>query len=223
MPETPPHKVSWRETRKLLRADKDRIRAIVHNRFGYYPAFLLFEPSYLAVFLYRVSRYWWSRGNGKVARIFAQLNTILTGADILVSNDIGGGLLVISPHTTMIQGNAGTNLTVMPLSGTGTSFKDVDIGAGRGTPLLGNNVLLNQYVAVIGAIHLGDNAQVMPGVVLRSDVPPGRIVENAPAPAPVPESQDGQTGHQSHAHTCRHQEWRETWRAIRKDAERYIE
>lgn len=176
-------RISWAETRKRLRQDRGRICLLQRRRFGYAPVLWWLDPSFLAVLFYRVSHYCWCRRWPKLGRLLMQINTFATGVDIHPASDIQGGLLIPSPAGVNISGRIGKNVTLMPLSGTGDSLSGEDIGAGKGLPVLEDNVVVNSFTGIQGAIRIGRNVCIMPGAkATSSSVPSDSIVELAVRP-----------------------------------------
>jgi len=164
-------KLTWREMLARIRADRERLASLLRTRTG--SAFALsLHPSFLCVFLYRISNYLMCRGLGLPARAVWQLNFLITGADISPGCDFGGGLLIISPAGTSLMGAAGKNMTVLPCSGIGGEMgNDLDVGAGPGLPLLQDNVLLEPHAGILGPVRVGNGVRVRAGVVLTKDAP----------------------------------------------------
>lgn len=176
-------RISWTETRKRLRQDRGRICLLQRRRFGYSPVLWWLDPSFVAVLFYRLSHYCWRRHWTKLGRLLMQTNTFLTGVDIHPASDIQGGLLIPSPAGVNISGKIGENVTLMPLSGTGDSLSGEDIGAGKGLPILEDNVVVNSFTGIQGAIRIGSNVCIMPGAkATSSSVPSDAVVELAVRP-----------------------------------------
>lgn len=136
------------------------------------------HPSFLCVLLYRISNYFYRAGHRWIARFFWHLNTLLTGADISPPSDLGEGLIIVSPAGVAITANSGRNLTVMPLAGIGSELgRRLDIGAGPGIPVLGDDVILEPHAGVLGPIRIGDRVRVSAGALVLRDVPEDTVVE----------------------------------------------
>lgn len=192
---------------------------MLEDKFGYAPNWLIFDPSYVAVLLYRISRYFRCRGYGKTGRAFFQLNLLLTGADIHPDCDIEGGLLIPSPIGVCLSGKIGRDFTVFSFTGTGIMFKDKDVGAGPGQPLLGDRVVLHSLSGVMGPIVLGEDTFVMCGAMVSSDVPSESVVESSFL-SEVGSIEDREEREEI-GETCRHGQWGCTLKAIKGDAGRY--
>ncbi len=164
-------RITWGETRRRLAGDGVRIRAMLRARFGAEPRFLLFDSSWRCVLLHRLAHYFWRRDARRTARLFMQLNSLVTGADIHPNCDFGGGLLIPHPAGLIASGNAGRNLTMMPLAGIGIMPSAEDVGAGPGLPVLGDDVWLGASCGVLGPLHVGSGSRLQPGSPLTRDVP----------------------------------------------------
>ncbi len=157
-----------------------RLRAWLRDNHGYTPTLLLCESRYLCVWLQRWSHWLHGRGHRGAARLLYHLNLVLTGADLPPGSDIGGGWLVTAPVAIVVCGNAGRNLTVGTLSGLGGEMgSEVDVGAGPGLPVVGDNVSIGSHAGVLGALRVGSNVTIAPGCVVRKDVPDDCVVEGA--------------------------------------------
>ncbi len=215
-----PDRITWRETSRRLAQDRQRVRAMLASRTGKPPLLLWLYPSYLCALLHRISHYWWRRGSGKVSRIFYQLNTMMTGADIDPHCDLGGGLLIPNPTGVTLSGKAGENLTVGPYAGFGFIPPVDDVGAGPGLPVLGDGVAVGMRGGVLGPVRIGDGVRVREGCIVTRDVPAGAVVEQShpPAPAPEPEPVEARPGDRR----CDHRRPLSLWRDIREDVDRYL-
>jgi serine acetyltransferase len=152
-----------------------------------------------------------------------QVNSLVTGADIHPACDFGGGLLIPHPAALTASGNAGRNLTMMPLSGIGMLPRDEDVGAGPGLPLLGDDVWLGAGCGVLGPVRVGDGARLQPGAALTRHVAPRSVVEMAARPAERIEARPARARlPPSGARTCDHAAWSATRRDIDRDIIRYL-
>ena len=167
-----------RQTFARLRADHERLSQFLASVGGENPRWLLFHPSFLCVFLYRVSNHFYRRGHQYTARFFWHLNFILTGADISAPNDLDGGLLIVSPPGTAITCNAGRNLTIMPCAGMGSELgRWDDIGAGPGLPIVGDDVTMEPHSGILGPIRIGNRVRIGAGIAVTVDVADDTLVE----------------------------------------------
>lgn len=160
-----------------MREDRRRLREIAKGdpRLG---AFLLFSPSYQAVWLHRWSHYFFYRGNRLLARLLWHINLGLTGADISPISNVEGGFVLLYPLCVILVGKAGRNLTVYGQVGIGGGISSADIGAGPGLPVLGNDVTLEFGSLVLGPINVGDNVRLGARCVITTGIPEGSVVES---------------------------------------------
>lgn len=171
-------RLSWKETFSRLRADRRRLAALLDTRQDHPVGTLILHPSFVCVFLYRVSNHFFRAHHRWLARFFWHLNAILTGADISASNDLGEGLVIVSPPGTAIMGKAGRNLTIMPCAGLGGELgRWEDIGAGPSLPVVGNDVTLEPHCGILGPIRVGHRVRLTAGTVVTQDVADDTLVE----------------------------------------------
>lgn len=104
--------------------------------------------------------------------------SVVTGADIPIECNIGGGLVMPHPNGIVIHSNVsiGPNCLI---------FQQVTLGwSGGGSPTLGGHVDIGAGAKVIGPIHLDHHCKVGANAVVLCNVPmystvvgiPGRIV-----------------------------------------------
>ena len=170
-------RVTWRETRKRLHADRERLLDYREQELGWRPSVLWLDVSYQSVALGRLMFLCLSRGHPLLARFFWQLNIVLTGCDISMLSDIGGGFVVARPLCVTIAGRLGQNCTVHGPGGVGggTGRRD-DIGAGPGLPVLSDGVELGPGAIVLGPVTIGAGARIGASSVVTRSVPAGAVV-----------------------------------------------
>lgn len=170
-------RLSWKQTRARLRADRRRLVALLESQHGHRPL-LIFHPSFICVLLYRLSNHFFRAGHRYLARFFWHLNVLITGADISAPCDFGEGLVIMSPAGIAMTAKAGRNLTVMPLAGLGGELgRREDVGAGPGVPVLGDDVVLEPHCGVLGPVRVGHRVRVCAVTVVTKDVPDDTVVE----------------------------------------------
>ncbi len=95
----------------------------------------------------------------------------VTGADIPLNVQIGGGLLIPHPNGIVIHPDAkiGCNCLI---------FQQVTIGYdGRGIPSIGHHVDIGAGAKILGPIHISDHARIGANALVRFDVPAhGKVV-----------------------------------------------
>ncbi len=177
-PLTPPPPLRWREVRRWIRGDRERLERLCGEKAG------LLHPGFLCVVLYRVSHYFLRSGHRYLARLVWHLNTVITGADISPPSEIGEGLVIFSPAGIAFSGKAGRNLTLMGLAGAGSELgRREDIGAGPGLPILGDDVVIEPNAGVMGPVRIGDRVRIGAITAVTRDIPDDMIVKGPPAQA----------------------------------------
>jgi len=102
--------------------------------------------------------------------------SVVTGADIPLNSNIGGGLLMIHTNGIVIHPRAsiGPNCLI---------FQQVTIGtaSGEGVPRLGAHVEVSAGARILGDIVIGDHARIGANAVVLCDVPEGATAVGVPA------------------------------------------
>lgn len=100
----------------------------------------------------------------------------VTGADIPLNCQLGGGLLLPHPNGVVIHPDArvGPNCLI---------FQQVTLGslATGGTPVIGGHVDIGAGAKLLGGITIGDHAKIGANAVVLADVPAGAVAVGAPA------------------------------------------
>jgi serine O-acetyltransferase len=213
--------MDWAETRRRFARDYERLCRFQISKFGYAPLTMFLDPSWMCVLFYRLSHLSYRSGHRRWAKLFMQLNSMWTGADIMPPSDVGGGLLVPTPCGVNISGKVGENLTALALCGIGGSVRNYDIGAGIGLPVLGNDVSAGPFTGIQGPIRLGDDCDIGPCAGAVVDVPAGSRMAVA-MPAQVGVDPSVPDAHDLLKPPCRHASWRETRAAFDADVNRFL-
>jgi serine O-acetyltransferase len=111
----------------------------------------------------------------KIAIIRHHFWSAVSGADIPLNVQIGGGLLIPHPNGIVIHPAAviGPNCLI---------FQQVTIGdAGGGLPRLGGHIDIGAGAKILGAIQVGDHARIGANAVVIKDVAAGTTVGGIPA------------------------------------------
>ena len=100
----------------------------------------------------------------------------VTGADIPLNCDIGGGLLI--PHPNGIVIHPGTRIGPNCLI-----FQQVTLGTrnGRGPPMIGGHVDIGAGAKILGELVVGDHVTVGANAVVLESVPENTSVVGIPA------------------------------------------
>lgn len=109
----------------------------------------------------------------------------ISGADIPLNCQIGGGLLLPHPNGVVIHPDArvGPNCLI---------FQQVTLGtlASGGAPVIGGHVDIGAGAKLLGQIAVGDHAKIGANAVVLSDVPAWAVAVGAPARC-LPGRRDG--------------------------------
>lgn len=101
--------------------------------------------------------------------------SIVTGADIPLNSQIGGGLLMPHPNGIVIHPHVkiGPNCLI---------FQQVTIGQRNGgVPTIGGHVDIGAGAKILGPINIGDHAVIGANAVVLNDVPAGFTAVGIPA------------------------------------------
>ena len=113
---------------------------------------------------------------GKWAVFRHRFWSVVTGADIPLTCDIGGGLLIPHPNGIVIhpQAKIGVNCLI---------FQQVTVGScgGPGLPVIGGHVDVGAGAKILGDLHIGNHARIGANTVLFTDVPTGAVAVGIPA------------------------------------------
>lgn len=102
--------------------------------------------------------------------------SVVTGADIPLNCQVGGGLLLPHPNGIVIHPGAqiGPNCLI---------FQQVTIGTRNGgmSPVIGGHVDIGAGAKILGNVHIGDHACIGANAVVLKDVPAGKTAVGIPA------------------------------------------
>lgn len=112
----------------------------------------------------------------KLAVLRHRFWSVVTGADIPINSQIGGGFAIPHPNGIVIHPSAdiGANCQF---------FQQVTIGVRKhgGAPRIGGHVDIGAGAKVLGPLQIGDHASVGANAVVLDDVPAGATVIGIPA------------------------------------------
>lgn len=103
--------------------------------------------------------------------------SVITQAEVHLTQQIGGGLLMPHPNGIVLHPAAriGPNCLI---------FQQVTLGStrgGGGVPELGGHVDVGAGAKILGSVTVGDHAAIAANAVVLQDVPPRAIVAGVPA------------------------------------------
>ena len=152
-------------------------------------------PGLHAVWLHRISHFFWNLGLKWIARLMSMFSRFLTGIEIHPGAKIGRrvfldhGLGIVIGETTEI-GDDCTIYQGVTLGGT-SLYKGM-----KRHPTLGKGVVISAGAKVLGGFTVGDGARVGSNAVALKEIPPGATAVGIPARilhADLPQSADTKT------------------------------
>ncbi len=171
------HHQSLKELFKTIRLDLicsiTRFDMPVNMR-NYFNFFIL--PGSLAVIFYRLSRYLYLKGFEIPAQLLQLLNNAITSCDIDCRSSIGKGFVLYHSTGSVISAKIGENVCIAAQGIIGTDGSDEDIGAGKGRPIIGDNVIIGSRVIVCGSVSVGKGSNLTTNTVVTHDIPPMSLV-----------------------------------------------
>lgn len=125
---------------------------------------------------YQANKSHWATCLKKVAILRHRFWSVVTGADIPLNSQIGGGLLLPHPNGVVIHPDAKIGMNCL-------IFQQVTIGTAgtHQSPVIGNHVDIGAGAKLLGNIHVGNHARIGANAVVLSDVPPSTTAVGIPA------------------------------------------
>ena len=112
----------------------------------------------------------------RVAVLRHRFWSVVSGADIPLNSNLGGGLLIPHPNGIVIYPGApiGVNCLI---------HQQVTIGVGGrpGAPRIGGHVDIGAGARILGGVVIGDHARIGANAVVTRDVPAGATAVGIPA------------------------------------------
>ena len=131
-----------------------------------------------AIFWHRVAHWFWRHRCKFLSRVISQTNRFMTGIEIHPGATIGKGFFIDHGMGVVIGETAeiGENCLLYH----GVTLGGVSLAKKKRHPTLGNHVVIGAGAKVLGAITVGDNAQVGANAVVLKDVPADSVVVGIP-------------------------------------------
>ncbi|MEJ8856521.1 hypothetical protein WKW79_18235 [Variovorax robiniae] len=172
-----PERLGWRETRRLIGTDLDRIaqHLQVPNSWAHRLYFFCL-PGFQALLFHRISRCLYLKGWTSLPRMVSLFALYLTRAEIPPTTSIGPSALIAHATCVNVFGKLGARVTINGCSAIGGGMAMDDIGGGPGYPVIGDDVVLAYGANVLGPVRIGDGVHVGPGALVTFDVPDGGLV-----------------------------------------------
>ena len=170
-----------RETFRLIGTDIERYAEFNGLRLSLLKKISIFlMPCILCVAFQRLSYYCFLRNWHLVSRFFWTLNIVLFAADITPYTQIGSHFYMPHPTGIGLMAKIGNRCTVYVQVGI-AGRKNKDIGAGKGAPILGDDVVVGAFAKIIGPIRIGNNVSIGPGSLVTKGAPDNVILYGVPA------------------------------------------
>ena len=139
----------------------------------------LVSQGFLAIFVYRVFRWFFERQIPTQPFRFSveRFIEITTGISIPAQAQIGKGLRIhhfggIVIHSDTVMGEGCTIYHQVTLG---------DLGGWGGAPQIGNHVLIGAGAKILGGVQVGDYCRIGANAVVRTSVPTGCLAVGVPA------------------------------------------
>jgi serine O-acetyltransferase len=166
--------LSFAQTRALIASDTRRLFAVNGGGGLGQRIFWLLLPTYQALFWYRLSRYCFLRGWRNTARLIFLFNLYRTRVEIPPTTYIGEACMIAHATGVVLYGAIGDRATIFGDAKIGGGIDNsINIGAGPGYPILGDDVTLGYRASVLGPYRIGDGARLGPFALALFDVAPG--------------------------------------------------
>ena len=144
------------------------------------------SPGLHAIWAHRVSHRLWQRDSTKpVARLMSTLTRAVTGVEIHPGARLGRRFFIDHGMGVVIGETAEVGDDVMLYHGVTLGGRSLVPGTKR-HPTVGDGVTIGAGARILGAIELGDGAQVGANSVVVKDVPAGAIATGVPASVRMP-------------------------------------
>lgn len=166
--------LTWARTRALIASDARRL--FDANGGGSLPQrlFWLLMPSYQALFWHRLAHHCHEHGWRNTARLIFLFNLYLTRVEIAPSTRLGEACLIAHATGVVLYGRIGARATIYGDAKIGGGIDNsVDIGAGPGYPILGDDVTLGYRAVVLGPFRIGHGVRLGPCALVTFDVADG--------------------------------------------------
>lgn len=174
-----PSAPKWRHTAQTMVEDLDAAIARDPAATGRVQMFLV-SPGLHAIWAHRVANRMWQHPRGQLpARLLSQWVRARTGVEIHPAAQIGRRFFIDHGMGVVIGETSIVGDDVM-------LYQDVTLGGrtldkGKRHPTVGNNVIIGAGARVLGAIEVGDGAQIGANSVVVHDVPNDSVTTGVPA------------------------------------------
>ncbi|MCM8764074.1 MAG: serine O-acetyltransferase [Candidatus Omnitrophica bacterium] len=139
---------------------------------------LLCYPGLHAIWMHRISHFFWIHGARTFARVISHIARFLTGIEIHPGAAIGRRFFIDHGMGVVIGETSEIGDDVLLYQGVvlgGTSLEKK-----KRHPTIRDNVVIGAGAVVLGAIEIGEGAKIGAGSVVIKNVPPGSTVVGVP-------------------------------------------
>lgn len=179
--------MKWRECKKLILQDYNRKkkkklkRGVILKYFSE----LIINESFKISFWFRVLSYLQNKKNIIFKFAYYPLRyhymhlSRVTGFQLPIGTNVGGGLCFCHFGAVVIANSViiGKNVSIHPNVTIGRAFA----GKKKGTPVIGDNVVIFAGAKIIGNVRVGDNVVIGSNAVVVDDIPNDSVVAGVPA------------------------------------------
>tara|TARA_B100000674_G_scaffold435692_1_gene395440 strand:+ start:169 stop:747 length:579 start_codon:yes stop_codon:yes gene_type:complete len=149
---------------------------------------ILTYPGVKAVFLHRISNFFYIAGFHLIARIISQITRFFTGIEIHPGAKIGKNLFIDHGMGVVIgeTSEIGDNVTIYHTVTLGGSSPSIDSEKQRHEkrhPTIKDEVVIGSGAQIIGPVIVGKNARIAANAVVVRDVPENATMVGIPAKA----------------------------------------
>lgn len=175
------------ELLSLIKEDYQRYLKLENKEFkwGKFVARIFFSESFSITFWFRICSYLNTKKNIfvrlllKLMSFCYRMNEHHLGIELPIGTRVMGGVKFCHYGTIVINENSiiGKNVTLHHGCTLGCIFE----GAHKGSPVLGNHVVMFPGSKVVGNVHIGNNVVIAANSVVTKDIPDNCIVGGIPA------------------------------------------
>ncbi len=183
---------------------------------------LLCYPGLHAIWIYRISHWFWQHRMYLIGRLISHIGRWLTGIEIHPGAKIGGGLFIDHGMGVVIGETAeiGEDVTLYH----GVTLGGVSWRKEKRHPTLGNHVVVGAGAKILGPITIGDYTRIGANSVVVKDIPENAVVVGVPGRV---HSRNGQRvidkGHEDLRHNVLHDITMERLQALAERIDRMEE
>ena len=135
-------------------------------------------PGFHAIFLHRISHWFWNNHLTFLARFLSHISRFLTGIEIHPGARIGKGFFIDHGMGVVIgeTSEIGDNVTIYH----GVTLGGTSFSRGKRHPTIESNVTIGAGAKILGPLTVGSNSKIGANSVVIVDVPPSSTVVGVP-------------------------------------------